>query len=139
MTWSDLRTGGSVVCRVLASVGTGFASLLSGRIMARFQLKPDDVIVERRPNTMYERLAPYHVELCAASEFRSKLTGEGGGVAGHAVLYLKGACKDENAHSHSCGAAAWSLCTRAFGEPDGTTVRFSLSVTYLQFKVADHV
>lgn len=40
---------------------------------------------------------PYYVELCAASQFQSKLTGEGGGVAGHAVLYLKGACKDEGA------------------------------------------
>jgi hypothetical protein len=36
------------------------------------------------------------VELCATSQFRSKLKGEGG-VAGHAVMYIKGACKDEQA------------------------------------------
>jgi hypothetical protein len=45
----------------------------------------------------YERLVPYYVELGAASQFRSKLTGEEGDVAGHAALYFKGACKDENA------------------------------------------
>jgi hypothetical protein len=32
----------------------------------------------------------------APSQFRSKLKGEGG-VAGHAVMYIKGACKDEQA------------------------------------------
>jgi hypothetical protein len=65
--------------------------------MARFQLKPDDIIIERRPDAEYEKLFPYYVELCAASQFRSKLTGEGGGPAGHAILYFKGACKDEDA------------------------------------------
>src|SRR5215813_6560382 len=64
--------------------------------MARFQLKQDDIIIERRPSAEYEKLFPYYVELCAASQFRSKLTGEGGGPAGHAILYIKGACKDEN-------------------------------------------
>ena len=39
---------------------------------------------------------PYYVELCGTSQFRSKLTGPGG-VAGHAVMYIKGACKDEQA------------------------------------------
>jgi hypothetical protein len=60
-------------------------------------LKPDDIIIERRPDAEYEKLFPYYVELCAASQFRSKLTGEGGGPAGHAILYIKGACKDEDA------------------------------------------
>jgi hypothetical protein len=60
-------------------------------------LKPDDIIIERRPDTAYEKLFPYYVELCAASQFHSKLTGEGGGPAGHAILYIKGACKDEDA------------------------------------------
>ena len=74
--------------------------LLSGcgdnGVVERFMLKPDRIIVERRPDPAYDHLFPYYVELCATSQFRSKLKGEGG-VAGHAVMYLKGACKDEQA------------------------------------------
>ena len=65
-------------------------------IISRFMLKPDRVIVERRPDPAYDRLFPYYVELCATSQFRSKVKGEGG-LAGHAVMYVKGACKDEQA------------------------------------------
>jgi hypothetical protein len=65
-------------------------------IISRFMLKPDRVIVERRPDPAYDALFPYYVELCATSQFRSKLKGEGG-LAGHAVMYIKGACKDEQA------------------------------------------
>src|SRR5262249_21648586 len=89
--------------RMLAFAAIGLAAFLGGCIqdglmdMARFQLKPDDIIIERRPDAAYEKLFPYYVELCAASQFRSKLTGEGGGPAGHAILYIKGACKDDNA------------------------------------------
>jgi hypothetical protein len=101
MTWPDLHTRGTAVRQALALAAVGFATLLSGCVpgglMARFQLKPDDVIIERRPDTAYEKLFPYYVELCAASQFHSLLTGEGGGVAGHAVMYLKGACKDDAA------------------------------------------
>jgi hypothetical protein len=64
--------------------------------MSRFMLKPDRIIVERRPDPVYDQLFPYYVELCATSQFRSKLKGEGG-IAGHAVMYIKGACKDEQA------------------------------------------
>jgi hypothetical protein len=101
MMWSGLHTRGTAVRQTLAFAAIGFAALLGGCVpdglMARFQLKPDDVIIERRPDPAYEKLFPYYVELCAASQFRSKLTGEGGGVAGHAVMYLKGACKDDEA------------------------------------------
>jgi hypothetical protein len=65
-------------------------------VVERFMLKPDRIIVERRPDAAYEHLFPYYVELCATSQFRSKLKGEGG-LAGHAVMYIKGACKDEEA------------------------------------------
>ena len=79
----------------------GFAILLDGcsedGLMARFQLVPEHIIDERRADAAYEGLFPYYVELCAASQFQSKLTGEGGGPAGHAVLYLKGACKIDDA------------------------------------------
>jgi hypothetical protein len=86
----DGHLGGAAVRRVLAFVVVAFATLSAGCVqdglmdIARFQLKPDDVIIERRPDTAYEKLVPYYVELCAASQFRSKLTGEGGGPAGHA-------------------------------------------------------
>jgi hypothetical protein len=65
-------------------------------VMSRLMLKPDHIIIERRPDPAYDRLFPYYVDLCATSQFRSKLKGEGG-VAGHAVMYIKGACKDERA------------------------------------------
>jgi hypothetical protein len=99
----DRHIGAPAVRKVLATVVVVFATLSGGCVqdglmdMARFQLKPDDIIIERRPDTAYEKLFPYYIELCAASQFHSKLTGEGGGPAGHAILYIKGACKDEDA------------------------------------------
>jgi hypothetical protein len=93
----------------------GILALLSGcgddGVIARFMLKPDRIIVERRPDPVYDQLFPYYVELCATSQFRSKLKGEGG-VAGHAVMYLKGACKDEQApfpQLRRCRVAATAL------------------------------
>jgi hypothetical protein len=92
-----------------------FTSLLSGcgddGVMSRFMLKSDRIIVERRPDPVYDRFFPYYVELCATSQFRSKLKGEGG-VAGHAVMYIKGACKDEQApypQLRRCRVAATEL------------------------------
>jgi hypothetical protein len=95
----DRRIDGTVVRWVLAFATIGLATLLGGcaedGVMARFMLKPDHIIIEQRPDAAYEELFPYYVELCAASQFRSKLTGPGG-IAGHAVMYLKGACKDDD-------------------------------------------
>jgi hypothetical protein len=89
-----------VIRGILAVTAALFTSLLSGcgddGIIARFMLKPNHIIVERRPDPAYEKLFPYYVELCATSQFRPKLKGEGG-LAGHAVMYIKGACKDERA------------------------------------------
>ena len=97
---------------VIVAVST---SLLSGcgedSVISRFMLKPDRIIIERRPDPVYEQLFPYYVELCATSQFRSKLKGEGG-VAGHAAMYIKGACKDEKApfpQLRRCRAAATEL------------------------------
>src|SRR5215813_1489681 len=85
---------------IFAVAVAGIMLLLSGcgdnGVVERFMLKPDRIIVERRPDSAYDHLFPYYVELCATSQFRSKLKGEGG-VAGHAVMYIKGACKDEQA------------------------------------------
>ena len=85
---------------LFAAVLVASTTLLSGcgddGIISRFMLKSDRIIVERRPDPVYDQLFSYYVELCATSQFRSKLKGEGG-VAGHAVMYIKGACKDEEA------------------------------------------
>ena len=113
-----LHIGGTAVRRMLAFGVVGLAALLGGCVqdglmnIARFQLKPDDIIIERRPDAEYEKLFPYYVELCAASQFRSKLTGEGGGPAGHAIIYIRGACKDEDApfpQLRRCRSVATSL------------------------------
>jgi hypothetical protein len=114
----DRLIGGTVVRRMLAFAVAWITVLLGGCVqdglmdMSRFQLKQDDIIIERRPDAAYEKLFPYYVELCAASQFRSKLTGEGGGPAGHAILYIKGACRDEDApfpQLRRCRGVATSL------------------------------
>jgi hypothetical protein len=101
--------------RLVAGALAGFLSFLGGcgddGIIGRLLLKPGHVIVERRPDATYEKLFPYYVELCAASQFRGKVAGTGG-VAGHAVMYLKGACKDDDApfpRLRRCRAVATSL------------------------------
>jgi hypothetical protein len=90
----------TVIRGLCAAIVAAFTALLTAcgddGILSRFMLKPDRIIVERRPDAAYDQLFPYYVEICATSQFRSKLKGEGG-VAGHAVMYIKGACKDEGA------------------------------------------
>jgi hypothetical protein len=63
---------------------------------ARMRLAPDDIIVERRPDPRYEVLFPYYVELCSISQWHDKM-GRSGNPFGHALIYIKGACKDEAA------------------------------------------
>ena len=96
----DICRGDKAGRRIAAVFLAGMTLLVGGcgedGVMSRLMLKPDHIIVERRPDPAYDRLFPYYVELCATSQFRSKLKGEGG-VAGHAVMYIKGACKDEHA------------------------------------------
>jgi len=117
------RNRGFLVVRLRKEVDRGLSavilvvltSLLSGcgegGVISRFMLKPDRIIIERRPTAFYDELFPYYVELCATSQFRSKLKGEGG-IAGHAVMYIKGACKDEQApfpQLRRCRVAATAL------------------------------
>jgi hypothetical protein len=110
-----LRITGTAIRRIFAFAIVAFGTVLGGcgddGIIARLLLKPGHIIIERRPDTAYEELFPYYVELCAGSQFRSKLTGEGG-IAGHAVMYLKGACKDDDApypQLRRCRVAATKL------------------------------
>src|SRR5215472_11377780 len=110
----DLRTGGTAVRRMLAFAAVGLAALLGGCIqdglmdMARFQLKPDDIIIERRPSAEYEKLFPYYVELCAASQFRSKLTGEGVVPPATRSSTSRVLAKTKIPHFRNCGGAAGS-------------------------------
>ena len=65
-------------------------------LTARLMLVPGDVILEQRPDPVYERLFPRYVELCATSQWSKQVAGQGNPF-GHAVLYLKGACRDADA------------------------------------------
>jgi hypothetical protein len=58
---------------------------------------PEDTVAPiTRPDPIYEALSDHYVELCAVSQYRP-VEGELGGIPGHAVMYLKGACRDESA------------------------------------------
>jgi len=62
----------------------------------RLLFAPVDGFALHEPDARYEALFPYYVELCAVSQFRSDTKGSGGSP-GHAVMYLKGACRDAGA------------------------------------------
>ena len=109
------RFGGVLIGRMVTFAAVALATLLGGcgdnGIIARLLLKPGHIIIERRPDLAYEKLFRDYVELCAASQFRAKLKGEGG-IAGHAVMYLKGACREDGApypQLRRCRVAATSL------------------------------
>lgn len=53
------------------------------------------IIGTRRPEPAYEQLYPYYVEVCAVSQIRP-IDAKKGGSAGHAVMYLKGVCRQED-------------------------------------------
>ena len=58
---------------------------------------PDDAVAPLvEPDPLYEEIVSHYVELCAVSQYRP-LEGGLGGIPGHAVMYLKGACRDESA------------------------------------------
>jgi hypothetical protein len=109
------RFGGALISRMITFAAATLATLLGGcgddGIIARLLLKPGHIIIERRPDLTYEKLFRDYVELCAASQFRAKLKGEGG-IAGHAVMYLKGACREDDApypQLRRCRVAATSF------------------------------
>jgi len=49
----------------------------------------------QQPGAEYDTLYPQYLQLCAVSRIRAKFAKEGGSP-GHAVMYLKGACKDNS-------------------------------------------
>lgn len=64
--------------------------------MDRLLFEPAEGFAHHEPDARYEALFPYYVELCASSQFRPLDRSEGG-IPGHAVMYLKGACVDGDA------------------------------------------
>lgn len=55
--------------------------------------KREYVAVE--PEPVYDELFPYYGSICALSQIRAKFA-KRGGTPGHAVMYLRGACRDED-------------------------------------------
>jgi hypothetical protein len=75
-------------------------ALVSGPLgcaaIAELLRDPDDSVVPlSKPDPLYEELVAHYVELCAVSQYRP-VEGNLGGIPGHAVMYLKGACVDES-------------------------------------------
>ena len=70
--------GEGIIRRLVVVTLAIFAPLLAGcdedGVISRFMLKPDRIIVERRPDPVYDQLFPYYVELCAMSQIRFKPT-----------------------------------------------------------------
>ena len=72
------------------------ASLGCAAVVELLRNPSDTVLPHVSPDLLYDELAPYYVELCAVSQYRP-LDGTVGGIPGHAVMSLKGACVDESA------------------------------------------
>lgn len=104
-----LRPVNLLLLVLLACIVSGCGD--DGGVLGRFMLKTDDIIVERRPDPAYDKLFPRYVELCTISQF-SRKDGRRGNPFGHALIYIKGACKDEGApfpQLRRCRATATEL------------------------------
>ena len=85
-------------------------------MQADYDFDVGDLPPEHRHDPRYDTLFPYYVELCALSQFRGKDDNKGG-VPGHSVMYLHGACRDpKSAYPQLC------LCEEADTEFDGVGV-----------------
>ncbi len=95
-----LRRYGGYRLVALMALLSGCVTILTGcdddGVFSRFRLKPEEVVLERTPDQNYEKLFPYYVDLCTVSQ-TAEVDGNRGNPFGHAVLYIKGACKDEDA------------------------------------------
>ena len=98
---------------VLAALVAVASSALAGCSAVRELLRdPEDTVLPTlEPDPLYEELVSHYVELCAVSQYRPREGGLGG-IPGHAVMYLKGACRDEAAASRGCARAATCRATR---------------------------
>ena len=79
--YSPIRATTLVLLGMLILLSTGCAPL-HREVIPTIQVEP-----------VYDQLYPYYVEVCAVSQIRAKFA-EYGGSGGHAVMYLKGVCRD---------------------------------------------
>ena len=71
-------------------------SVLSAAILFACAPLHDEILPTIQPEPVYDRLYPYYVEICAVSQIRANFA-EHGGSPGHAVMFLKGVCRDPDA------------------------------------------
>ena len=88
----------------------------------RLLLAPVDGFTHHEPDARYETLFPYYVELCAVSQFRP-VDRRNGGSPGHAAMYLKGACRDQDAPYPKL-----RRCVGAVNDPDSPEHGVGISV-----------
>src|SRR5512138_1437546 len=88
-----LRLGVSVRSRRLPR---GCAAALALLLLGGCVTSRDAVVRATRPEPAYDRLYQRSIEVCATSRIRPRFSAAGG-PAGHAVLYLKGVCRDPTA------------------------------------------
>lgn len=84
----------AVLALVFAWAALGWSPLAA--LAARLTIAPDSIIAEQRPDEVYEAVFPRYAEICATSQWRKTVGGQGNPF-GHAIIYLKGACRDETA------------------------------------------
>jgi hypothetical protein len=70
--------------------------LLAGAAAAGCTVSDTGEYPSVEPEPIYVELFPYYASICALSQIRATFT-EHGGTPGHAVMFLRGACKDEDA------------------------------------------
>ena len=110
---------------LLAAVGIG-----CGHLEADYGVEPGEVIPNHPAHEAYDELFPVHVEVFSVSQFRT-LGGQTGGIPGHGVMYLRGACLDESASEPQL-----RLCDGREGESGGVGIsvnRWTRNVNWLAF------
>ena len=73
-----------------------WVSLIAAFVLCGCAPLYDEILPTVRPEPVYDRLYPYYVEICAVSQIRAKFAAHGGSP-GHAVMFLKGVCRDTDA------------------------------------------
>jgi hypothetical protein len=98
--------------RKLLALALVSSSLGCAAVAELFRNPQDAVAPLIVPDPLYEELVTHYVELCAVSQYRP-LNGKLGGIPGHAVMYLKGACRDESSPYPRLRACRYASTDRA--------------------------
>ncbi len=83
------------LCLLLLILLAACSGLSCATLGELFRDPQDAVAPLITPDPLYEELVTHYIELCAVSQYRP-LHRKLGGIPGHAVMYLKGACRDES-------------------------------------------